>query len=69
MLFLTGVNVGFSALGLALGAELARGWTRYLLIPLSMLLGWFLISAEPAVAVLEKQIEDGQRRRNPRKGH
>ena len=58
VLFLTGVNVGFSALGLALGAELARGWTRYLLIPLSMLLGWFLISAEPAVAVLEKQIEE-----------
>ena len=57
VLFLTGVNVGFSALGLALGAELAEGWTRYLLIPLSMLLGWFLISAEPAVAVLEKQIE------------
>lgn len=31
---------------------------KYLLIPLSMLLGWFIISAEPAVAVLEKQIEE-----------
>jgi len=57
-LFLTGVNVGFSALGGALGAELAEGWTKYLLIPLSMLLGWFIISAEPAVAVLEEQIEE-----------
>lgn len=28
-----------------------------MLIPLSALLGWFIISAEPAVAVLEKQIE------------
>ena len=28
------------------------------MIPLAMLLGWFIISAEPAVAVLEKQIED-----------
>ena len=58
VLFLTGVNVGFSALGAVLGAKLAEGWTRYLLIPLSMLLGWFIISAEPAVAVLEKQIEE-----------
>ena len=58
VLFLTGVNVGFSALGRVLGAELAAGWTRWLLIPLSMLLGWFIISAEPAVAVLEAQIEE-----------
>ena len=58
VLFLTGVNVGLSALGRVLGAELAAGWTRWLLIPLSMLLGWFIISAEPAVYVLEKQIED-----------
>ena len=58
VLFLTGVNVGFSALGEVLGAELADGWTRWLLIPLSMLLGWFIISAEPAVAVLEAQIEE-----------
>ena len=58
VLFLLGVNVGFSALGAILAAELAVGWTKYLLIPLSMLLGWFIISAEPAVAVLEKQIEE-----------
>lgn len=58
VLFLTGVNVGFSSLGAVLGEELASGCTRWLLIPLSMLLGWFIISAEPAVAVLEKQIEE-----------
>ena len=58
VLFLTGVNVGFSALGEVLGAGLATGWTRWLLIPLSMLLGWFIISAEPAVTVLEHQIEE-----------
>ena len=57
VLFLTGVNVGFSALGAVLGQELATGWTKWLMIPLSALLGWFIISAEPAVAVLEKQIE------------
>lgn len=58
VLFLTGVNVGFSSLGTVLGASLATGWTKWILIPLSMLFGWFIISAEPAVAVLEKQIEE-----------
>ena len=58
VLFITGVNVGFSALGLVLGQELAAGWTKWLMIPLCALLGWFIISAEPAVAVLEKQIEE-----------
>ncbi len=58
VLFLTGVNVGFSSLGTVLGSELATGWTRALLIPLAMLLGWFIIEAEPAVYVLQKQIEE-----------
>lgn len=58
VLFLTGVNVGFSSLGMTLGEQLATGWTGYLMIPLAMLLGWFIISAEPAVYVLEKQIEE-----------
>ena len=57
VMFLTGVNVGFSSLGAVLGRQLFEGWTRYLLIPLAMCLGWFIISAEPAVYVLEKQIE------------
>ena len=56
VLFLTGVNVGFSTLGAELGAALAASGAQWLLIPLSMLLGWFIISAEPAVGVLEKQI-------------
>lgn len=58
VLFLTGVNVGFSSLGTVLGAKLAEGPTKMLLVPLSMLLGWFIIAAEPAVAVLEKQVEE-----------
>lgn len=58
VLFLTGVNVGFSPLGNILGQELATGQTKLLLIPLAMLIGWFIISAEPAVSVLEKQIEE-----------
>ena len=50
VLFLTGVNVGFSTLGASLGAALAESGAKWLL-------GWFIISAEPAVGVLEKQIE------------
>jgi hypothetical protein len=58
VLFLVGVNVGFSALGSVMGTDLAGEKTRYLLIPLAMALGWFIISAEPAVVVLEKQVEE-----------
>jgi len=57
VLFLTGVNVGFSSLGFYLGNLLASA-SKYLLVPLAMVFGWFIISAEPAVAVLEKQIEE-----------
>lgn len=58
VLFLTGVNVGFSPLGQVLGSALAEGWMKYLLIPLAMLMGWFIINAEPAVHVLNKQVEE-----------
>ena len=58
VLFLTGVNVGFSSLGVLLGRELASGWTRWLLVPIAMLMGWFIVQAEPAVHVLTKQVEE-----------
>ena len=58
VLFLTGVNVGFSPLGYALGAALAEGWKVYLLATLAMLMGWFIINAEPAVHTLNKQVEE-----------
>ena len=58
VLFLTGVNVGFAPVGYALGAALTEGWKSWLLIPLAMLMGWFIINAEPAVHILNKQVED-----------
>ena len=58
MLFLTGVNVGFSSLGYMLGQRLAEPGWQFLLIPLSMVMGWFIINAEPAVHVLNKQVEE-----------
>ena len=58
-LFLTGVNVGFGSLGAILGQFMVASSTlRYLLIPLGAMMGWFIITAEPAVYVLEKQIEE-----------
>ena len=57
-LFLTGVNVGFSSLGYVLGEKLASGSLRYILIPIAMVMGWFIINAEPAVHVLNKQVEE-----------
>ncbi len=57
VLFLTGVNVGFSAMGRVLGSIIGGGKYKMLLIPLCALLGWFIISAEPAVYTLEAQIE------------
>ncbi len=58
VLFLTGVNVGFSSLGYLLGGSIAESGFKYLLIPLAMLMGWFIINAEPAVHVLNKQVEE-----------
>lgn len=56
VMFLTGVNVGFSSLGFALGETMASGGWKWLIIPLAMLMGWFIINAEPAVHVLTKQV-------------
>ena len=50
--------MGFAPLGLILGTELGGGWTLYLLIPIAALMGWFIVSAEPAVHVLTKQVEE-----------
>lgn len=58
VLFLTGVNIGFSPVGHLFGKGLADSSFKWLLIPLGMLIGYFIVKAEPAVQVLNKQIED-----------
>ena len=58
VIFLLGANLGFSALGQILGQTMYSGWTRYLLIPVFALIGWFVVSAEPAVHVLTRQVEE-----------
>ena len=56
-LFLTGVNVGFMPAGHYLGQQLALSGKSWILIPLGMLIGYFLVTAEPAVHVLNRQVE------------
>ena len=55
-LFLTGVNVGFLPMGYYLGEAIAESPFRWALIPLGGLIGWFTVSAEPAVHVLSRQV-------------
>ncbi len=56
VLFLTGANVGFMPVGREIGQSLA-GYNKWLLIPVGMLIGYFVVAAEPAVHVLNKQVE------------
>ena len=58
VMFLTGVNVGFMPAGQLIGATIAQGERPFLLIPIGMLMGYFIVSAEPAVHVLIKQVEE-----------
>ena len=57
-LFLTGVNVGFMPVGNFIGAELASLPYNWILVPLGMLIGYYIVKAEPAVLVLNQQVED-----------
>lgn len=57
VLFLTGANVGFMPAGNYIGNALAGEWYRYLLIPIGALIGFFIVKAEPAVYVLNHQVE------------
>jgi len=58
VLFLTGANVGFMPAGQYIGAEIAGGRYRAVLIPVGMMIGYYIVAAEPAVQVLKKQVEE-----------
>lgn len=58
ILFLTGVNVGFAPVGSLLGSSLAGQPWRWALIPVGAVIGYYIVKAEPAVQVLNKQVED-----------
>ena len=58
VLFLAGANIGFMPAGNYLGQVLAGQSFRWLLVPIGMLIGYFIVKAEPAVYVLNKQVEE-----------
>lgn len=57
-LFLLGANVGFLQIGSLIGMKLAEIGNEFLIIAIGALLGYFVVIAEPAVEVLNKQISD-----------
>lgn len=58
VLFLCGVNLGFAPIGSFLGEELASLKHNWVLIPIGMLIGYFIVKAEPAIQVLNHQVEN-----------
>ena len=57
VLFLTGVNVGFMPIGYKMGYELAQ-LNEGLLVVLGLIMGVLVVLAEPAIHVLNQQVED-----------
>ena len=56
VIFLTAVTIGFLPIGFKLGTQLAE--VPYALVILGFVLGMVVVLAEPAVHVLNKQVED-----------
>ena len=57
VLFLCGVNVGFAPVGSLLGGEFVASGFSWLLVPIGALIGYFIVKAEPAIQVLNRQVE------------
>ncbi len=57
VLFLTGVNVGFMPVGYKLGYTLGQG-NPWFLVGFGLVTGVLVVLAEPAIHVLNKQVED-----------
>lgn len=57
VLFLCGANVGFAPVGAYLGKELAGLSLRWILVPIGVLIGYYIVKAEPAIQVLNHQVE------------
>jgi len=57
-IFLTAVNVGFMPVGIYIGGAISSLENNWALIPIGMVVGFFIVAAEPAVHVLNEQVED-----------
>ncbi len=57
VIFLTGANIGFAPMGTLIGKSLGAICGGWLLVPVGMIIGYFVVAAEPAVHILNKQVE------------
>ena len=56
VVFLLGVNFGFLPVGKIIGNAIGSLSYNYIIIPIGMVIGFFVVAAEPAVHVLTKQV-------------
>ncbi len=56
VLFLSGANLGFMPVGNYLGQMLGESSFNFIVVPIGMIVGYFIVAAEPAVHVLNKQV-------------
>ncbi len=57
VLFLCGVDVGFAPVGSMIGEKMAATGQKWLLVPIGMLIGYFVVKAEPAIQILNHQVQ------------
>ncbi len=57
VLFLTGANIGFELAGVTIGGALS-GVNKWIIVPIGAIIGACIVIAEPAVHVLNKQVEN-----------
>ena len=58
VIFLTSVNVGFMKTGFLIGQSFASSNYFYYIFPVTMLIGFLIVFAEPAIKILTEQVED-----------
>ncbi len=58
ILFLVGANVGFLPAGYLIGGKIAALDYNWIIIPIGIIIGYFIVIAEPAVHILVKQISE-----------
>lgn len=58
VLFLGGVSTGFMSIGNFIGRSIGALENNWIIIPIGMLIGYFIVVAEPAVHVLNKQVAE-----------
>ncbi len=57
VIFLTGINVGFMPIGYKMGVAIAN-WNKWVLIGIGLVTGVLVVLAEPAIHVLNQQVEE-----------